>query len=125
MWWGPGRSPHAAARLIVASICWQRRRGSSSRSPRTTDVAPSRFRPLRHSSNRNATTGTPVAGVRGSFVMVDVHQQIAAARERLARMQRAHPDAFLAAAVFTSVITLVLFAGSLWLVYEVAHDLPT
>src|SRR5580765_3640506 len=122
---GQGRSPQAAARLIFASICWQRRRGSSSRSPRTTDVAPSRFRPLRHSSNRNATTGTSVAGVRGSFVMVDMHQQIVAARQRLSRMQRAHPDAFLAAAVFTSVVTFVVFAGSLWLAYDVAHDLPT
>src|SRR5580765_5895428 len=122
---GQGRSPQAAARLIFASICWQRRRGSSSRSPRTTDVAPSRFRPLRHSSNRNATTGTSVAGVRGSFVMVDMHQQIVAARRRLSRLQRAHPDAFLAAAVFSSVVTLVLFAGSLWLAYDVAHGLPT
>jgi penicillin-binding protein 1A len=57
--------------------------------------------------------------------MVDMHQQIVAARQRLSRMQRAHPDAFLAAAVFTSVVTLVLFAGSLWLAYDVAHGLPT
>jgi len=57
--------------------------------------------------------------------MMDLHQHIAAARKRLARIQRAHPAAFLALVIVVSVVTLMVFAGSLWLTYDVAHDLPS
>ncbi len=57
--------------------------------------------------------------------MVDVHQQIEIARERVARLQRAHPDAFLAAVVVAVTLTLTLCAGSIWLVYDTVHDLPS
>src|SRR5438477_12053108 len=57
-----------------------------------------------------------------AVLMVNLHQQLAAARERLARIERAHPDAYLAAVVFVVTTTLLVVAGSTWLVYDVFHD---
>ena len=62
--------------------------------------------------------------VRVVTLMMDMHRQMAKARERLARIRRAHPDAFLAAAIVASTLSLALFAGSLWLAYDVLHGLP-
>jgi penicillin-binding protein 1A len=56
--------------------------------------------------------------------MVDVDRQMAMARERLARIQRAHPGAVFAATVVAAALTLVVFAGSLWVAYDVFRDLP-
>src|SRR5438270_9074474 len=125
--WCPGRdgqSPECAARRTLSSTYGKRRRGSPFRSSRSTRAASLPSRLLWHSSNQGATTGTPVAK-SAAALMTNVHPHIAAARERVARIRRAHPDAFLAAVVFAATVTLIVFAGSMWLAYDVVHDLPT
>src|SRR5438132_1104052 len=119
-----GQSPESAARRTLSSTYEKRRRQSPFRSSRSLPAASSPSRPLWHSSNQGATTGIPVA-TSAAALMMDVHQHIAAARERAARIRRAHPDAFLAAVVFAATVALIMLGGAMWLAYDVVHDLPT
>ena len=54
-----------------------------------------------------------------------LENRIIAIRERLAQIERAHPQAFLAATIAALTFTLVSFVGSIWFVYDVLHDLPS
>jgi 1A family penicillin-binding protein len=56
--------------------------------------------------------------------MLNLQQRITAIRQRLEPIETAHPSAFLAAAIAAFTLVLVLLGGSLWLVYDVVHDLP-
>jgi penicillin-binding protein 1A len=53
-----------------------------------------------------------------------LHQQMTAARERVVRLRRAHPDAFRAAIALTVIVNFVVLAGFAWLAYDVFHGLP-
>ena len=57
--------------------------------------------------------------------MLDLQQRIAALRQRLEPIERAHPNAVLAATIAALLFVLVLLGGSTWLVYDVFHDLPS
>jgi 1A family penicillin-binding protein len=57
--------------------------------------------------------------------MLDLHERIAAIRQRLEPIERAHPNACVAAAIAAYSFVLIVFAGSIWLVYDVFHDLPS
>jgi 1A family penicillin-binding protein len=57
--------------------------------------------------------------------MLDLQQRIAAIRQRLEPIERAHPNALLAAAIAAFTLVLVILGGSTWLVYDVLHDLPS
>lgn len=57
--------------------------------------------------------------------MLDLQQRIAAIRQRLEPIERARPNAFLAAAIGAFAGVLVILGGSIWLVYDVFHDLPS
>jgi 1A family penicillin-binding protein len=61
--------------------------------------------------------------------MLDVHGRIATIRQRLEQrlepLERAHPDAFVAAAIAAFSFVLIVVGGSIWLVYGVFHDLPS
>jgi len=57
--------------------------------------------------------------------MLDLHQRIAAVRQRLESIERAHPRALLAASIATFALVLAMVAGTTWLVYDVFHDLPS
>jgi membrane peptidoglycan carboxypeptidase len=57
--------------------------------------------------------------------MLNLQQRITAIRQRLEPIETAHPSAFLAAAIAAFTLVLVLLGGSLWLVYDVVHDLPS
>jgi penicillin-binding protein 2D len=57
--------------------------------------------------------------------MLDLQQRIAAIRQRLEPIARAHPNAFLAAAITAFACVLVILGGSTWLVYDIFHDLPS
>ena len=52
-----------------------------------------------------------------------IQQHIAAARERLARLRRAHPDAYRAGLIASSSLALIVVTGSAWFVYDTVHDL--
>src|SRR2546421_1908344 len=57
--------------------------------------------------------------------MMDIlRQHISAARARVARIRRAHPDAFQATAVSLAIVAFLVLAGSTWLAYSVFRDLP-
>jgi 1A family penicillin-binding protein len=53
-----------------------------------------------------------------------IQQHIAFTRARLTHLQRAHPAAFLIATVTAAMLSFVIFAGSLWVVWDVFRDLP-
>jgi penicillin-binding protein 1A len=57
--------------------------------------------------------------------MSNVQQRLNAIRKRLEPIERAHPNAFLAAAIAALTFLLVGVGGSMWLVYDVFHDLPS
>ena len=57
--------------------------------------------------------------------MSDLQQRITAIRQRLEPIERAHPNAFFAGAIAAFTLVLVLFGGSMWLVYDILHDLPS
>ena len=57
--------------------------------------------------------------------MVNLQQHLAAIRQRLEPIERAHPNAFLAAAIATFTLVVATFGGSTWLVYDIFHDLPS
>jgi len=57
--------------------------------------------------------------------MVDLQRHIAGIRQRFESMERAHPNAFLAAAIVTLTLVLATAGASAWLVYDVFHDLPS
>jgi len=57
--------------------------------------------------------------------MSDLQQRITAIRERLEPIERAHPNAFVAGAIAAVTLVLVFLGGSMWLVYDVFHDLPS
>jgi len=54
--------------------------------------------------------------------MSDLQQRITVLRQRL---QRAHPNVFLAGSIAAFTLALVIVGGSMWLVYDVFHDLPS
>jgi len=57
--------------------------------------------------------------------MSDLQQRIAALRQRLESIERAHPNALLAAWITTLIIVVAILGGSTWLVYDILHDLPS
>src|SRR4030095_923850 len=57
--------------------------------------------------------------------MLNLQQRIAAIRQRLEPIERAHPNAFLTAAIAAFALVVVTLGGSTWLVYDVLHDLPS
>jgi 1A family penicillin-binding protein len=57
--------------------------------------------------------------------MSDLQQRIAAIRQRLESVERAHPNALLAAWITTLIVFVAILGGSTWLVYDVFHDLPS
>jgi 1A family penicillin-binding protein len=57
--------------------------------------------------------------------MLNLQQRLTAIRQRLEPIERAHPTAFLTGAIAAFTLVLVVLGGSLWLVYDVVHDLPT
>ena len=57
--------------------------------------------------------------------MLDVHQRIAAIRQRLEPIERAHPNVFLAAVIATCTLVVAMLGASTWLVYDIFHDLPS
>ena len=57
--------------------------------------------------------------------MLNLQQRIAAIRQRLEPMERAHPTALLAAAIIAFTFFLAIVGGSTWLVYDIFHDLPS
>ncbi|HEU5257254.1 MAG TPA: PBP1A family penicillin-binding protein [Vicinamibacterales bacterium] len=57
--------------------------------------------------------------------MLDLQQRIAAIRQRLESIERAHPNALLAAWITTLIVGVAILGGSTWLVYDIFHDLPT
>ena len=54
----------------------------------------------------------------------DIQQHIASAREHLTELRRAHPTAVLVATVVATALSLVVTIGSMWLIWNVVHDLP-
>ncbi|HKC57440.1 MAG TPA: transglycosylase domain-containing protein, partial [Vicinamibacterales bacterium] len=57
--------------------------------------------------------------------MLDIlHHQVSAARARLSRIRRAHPDAFHAVVASLAMVAVIVLGGSIWLAYVVLHDLP-
>lgn len=54
-----------------------------------------------------------------------LQQRVAALRQRLEPIERAHPNAVLAAAIVAFTSMLAVLGGSIWLVYDVFHDLPS
>jgi penicillin-binding protein 1A len=57
--------------------------------------------------------------------MSDLQQRIAAIRQRLESIERAHPNALLAAWITTLIVVVAILGGSAWLVYDIFHDLPS
>jgi 1A family penicillin-binding protein len=57
--------------------------------------------------------------------MSDLQQRIAAIRQRLESIERAHPNALLAAWITTLIVGVAILGGSTWLVYDIFHDLPS
>ena len=57
--------------------------------------------------------------------MSDLQQRITAIRQRLEPIERAHPNAVLAGTIAAFTLGLVILVGSIWLVYDVFHDLPS
>jgi penicillin-binding protein 1A len=57
--------------------------------------------------------------------MSDLQQRIAAIRQRLESIERAHPNALLAAWITTLIVIVAIVGGSTWLVYDIVHDLPS
>jgi 1A family penicillin-binding protein len=57
--------------------------------------------------------------------MPNLQRRITAIRQRLEPIERAHPNAFLAAAIASFTLVLVFLGGSTWLAYDVLHDLPS
>jgi 1A family penicillin-binding protein len=57
--------------------------------------------------------------------MLDPQRHLAAIRQRFESMDRAHPNALLAAAIVTLTLVLAAVGASAWLVYDVFHDLPS
>ena len=57
--------------------------------------------------------------------MSDLQQRIAAIRQRLESIERAHPNALLAAWITTLIVVVAILGGSTWLVYDIFHDLPS
>jgi 1A family penicillin-binding protein len=57
--------------------------------------------------------------------MSDLQQRIAAIRQRLESIERAHPNALLAASITTLIVVVAILGGSAWLVYDIFHDLPS
>ena len=57
--------------------------------------------------------------------MSNLQQRIADLRQHLERTKSAHPNVFLAATIIAFTVTLATVGGSLWLAYDVFHDLPS
>jgi 1A family penicillin-binding protein len=57
--------------------------------------------------------------------MSDLQQRIAAIRQRLESIERAHPNALLAAWITTLIVIVAIVGGSIWLVYDIVQDLPS
>jgi len=57
--------------------------------------------------------------------MLNLQQRIAALRQRLDPIERAHPNALLAVSIAAFTLVLVILGASTWLVYDVFHDLPS
>ena len=57
--------------------------------------------------------------------MSDLQQRIAAIRQRLESIERAHPNALVAAWITTLIVIVAILGGSAWLVYDIFHDLPS
>src|SRR4029453_17993178 len=57
--------------------------------------------------------------------MSNLQQRMTAIRQRLEPLERAHPTAFLAAAIAAFTLVLVILGGSTWVVYDVFHGLPS
>src|SRR5215208_1524142 len=56
--------------------------------------------------------------------MLNLQPRVAVLRERLSSMKAAHPNAVLTAAILAFTFVLATALGSIWLVYDVVHDLP-
>jgi len=57
--------------------------------------------------------------------MSNLQQRIIAIRQRLEPIERAHPNAVLAATIAAVTFALVTLGGSMWLAYDVFHGLPS
>ena len=57
--------------------------------------------------------------------MLNLQQRVAAIRHRLEPIERAHPNALLAAAIAAFTLVVAILGGSTWLVYDIFHDLPS
>jgi len=57
--------------------------------------------------------------------MSNLQQRLTTIRKRLEPIERAHPNVFLAAAIAALTAVLIGVGGSMWLVYDVFHDLPS
>jgi membrane peptidoglycan carboxypeptidase len=57
--------------------------------------------------------------------MLNLQQRFAAIRHRLEPLERAHPNAVLAAAIVSFTLFIAILGGSTWLVYDIFHDLPS
>src|SRR5262245_10049755 len=57
--------------------------------------------------------------------MLDLHPRIAVVRRRLASLQQAHPNAFVAGGIAACTLALVAVVGPLGLAWDVLHDLPS
>ena len=54
-----------------------------------------------------------------------IQQHLAAAREHLAEIRRAHPDAYRASIIASISLALIISAGCIWFVYDIVRDLPS